>query len=277
MLLWALRQAIKSYRGQRSDYQRHTRAISLHPEWTGIPDLTEISCQAAGTARLAAWYAPSHNGAAVVLVHGTDTDRSGVLFETRFLATAGFGVLALDLPGQGASAGRSRWGVPERAALMAAVTWLAQRDDIDPRRIGGYGQSMGAYVLTQAAVLDSRLRALTLAASPNDVIEQNWRASARWGLLTQLPSYWALRAGGHSLDMKPKDIIERIAPRAIFILGGEQDTLVPPYMAHQLFAAAREPKELWIVPGAHHVDYSLVAPDEYRTRVTQFFLRTLLD
>jgi hypothetical protein len=31
---------------------------------------------------------------------------------------------------------------------------------------------MGAYVLTQAAVLDQRIRAVVLAAAPNDVVER---------------------------------------------------------------------------------------------------------
>jgi fermentation-respiration switch protein FrsA (DUF1100 family) len=47
-------------------------------------------------------------------------------------------------------------------------------------------------------------------------------------------------------------------------------------MALQLYAAAGDPKELWIVPRAQHVDYARVAAEDYRTRVTEFFKRTLL-
>jgi dipeptidyl aminopeptidase/acylaminoacyl peptidase len=102
---------------------------------------------------MAGWYAPSRNRAAVVLVHGTGADRSSLLADTRILTDAGFGTLALDIPGQGQSEGRTRWGVPERQAISAAVDWLSARDEVDPQRIGGFGLSMGAYVLTQAAVL----------------------------------------------------------------------------------------------------------------------------
>jgi fermentation-respiration switch protein FrsA (DUF1100 family) len=136
---------------------------------------------------------------------------------------------------------------------------------------------MGAYVLTQAAVLEQGLRAVVLAACPNDVVEQNWVGSNRWGLLSQLPTYWALRASGMPLDMLPKDIVGAIAPRALFIIGGEFDPTVPPYMARQLFARAGDPKELWIVPQARHVDYARVVPEEYRARVVGFFKRALVD
>jgi dipeptidyl aminopeptidase/acylaminoacyl peptidase len=278
VILLALRLAARSFWAERADYVRTPpQAISRHPERTGIAGLAEISLADRNGHRLAGWYAPSRNRAAIVLAHGTGSDRSALLFETEFLAAAGFGVLAIDLPGQGASEGRTRWGVPERQAIGAAVDWLSARADVDPQRIGGFGSSMGAYVMTQAAVLDPRLSSVTLAASPNDVVAQNWLASDRWGLLTQIPNYLALRAYGQSLDMKPVDVIAKIAPRPVFIVGGELDDVVPKFMALQLFAAAREPKQLWIVPGAHHGDYEQIAADQYSTRVIGFFERTLLE
>jgi fermentation-respiration switch protein FrsA (DUF1100 family) len=134
---------------------------------------------------------------------------------------------------------------------------------------------MGGYILVQAAVLDSRLRAIVLESAPSDVVEQTRVANNRWGPLSQWPSYWALRASGMPLDMRPRDIVSRIAPRAILIIGGELDTVVPSYMASQLFQAAGEPKQLWIAPRAHHVDYVSSAPAEFSRRVLGFFQRYL--
>ena len=269
--------AAKSFWNERADYVRTPPpAIARHPERTGIEGLAEISFSSADGQRVAGWYAPSRNRAAIVLVHGTGAERSSLLFETGFLSQAGFGVLAIDLPGQGASEGRTRWGVPERYAITAAVDWLRARGEVDPERIGGFGFSMGAYVLTQAAVLEPRLRAVALVSSPNDVVEQNWLATAKWGLLTQVPCYLALRTYGQSLDMPPKNVIGSIAPRAVLIVGGDLDTLVPAFMARQLFSAAGSPKEMWLVPRAHHSDFAQVAGPEYRNRVTGFFDRTLV-
>lgn len=277
LVLVGLRIAAASFWAERADYVRtRPKDISRHPERTGIANLGEVAFRDQDGTLIAGWYAPSRNRAAVVLIHGTEAERSSLLFETAFLARDGFGVLALDLPGQGASAGRTRWGQPERRAIRAAVDWLAARPEVDASRIGGFGASMGAYVLTQAAVLDPRLNALVLAASPNDVVEQNWLASNYRGLLSQVPNYLALRCYGQSLDMSPRDVIGRIAPRPVLVIGGSLDELVPSFMAEQLYAAAGAPKQLWIVPGAHHVDYAEVAPQEYRTRVTRFFESTLL-
>jgi dipeptidyl aminopeptidase/acylaminoacyl peptidase len=268
--------AAKSFWNERADYVRTPPAvISRHPERAGIEGLHEISFPGGAGARVAGWYAASRNRAAVILVHGTGADRSSLLFETGFLSRAGFGVLAIDLPGQGASEGRTRWGVPERLAITAAVDWLRARSDVDPERIGGFGLSMGAYVLTQAAVLDPRLRAVALVSSPSEVVEHNWLATAKWGLLTQVPCYVALRAYGQSLDMPPKNVIGAISPRAVLIIGGVLDPLVPAFMAQQLYSAAGLPKELWLVPRAHHDDFAQAAGPEYRNRIAGFFDRTL--
>jgi fermentation-respiration switch protein FrsA (DUF1100 family) len=46
-------------------------------------------------------------------------------------------------------------------------------------------------------------------------------------------------------------------------------------MARALFAHARQPKELWVVPDAKHNQAPQQAPDEYRRRVLAFFDRHL--
>jgi hypothetical protein len=37
------------------------------------------------------------------------------------------------------------------------------------------------------------------------------------------------------------------------------------------FAAARLPKQLWLVPGSAHADAQTIAKSEYQSRVTSFF------
>jgi dipeptidyl aminopeptidase/acylaminoacyl peptidase len=277
ILLAVSRVAVKSYRAESLDFS-HTPStdLSQHPERTGISGLHSVAFPARGLAHIGAWYVPSRNTAGIVLIHGTEADRSALLHETRALAAAGFGVLAIDLPGQGESDGKSTWGVAERQAITSAGAWLSQQPDVNAERIGALGMSMGAYVLTQAATTDHRLRALILAGCPTDAVEQTRVEFSARGLLSEIPADLALRTSGMPLDMRPKDIVGGIAPRPVFLIAGELDRTVPPYMAQQLFAAAGDPKELWIVPGAHHADYGLVAPKEYDGRIVEFFTRTLL-
>ncbi|HEY2155363.1 MAG TPA: alpha/beta fold hydrolase [Isosphaeraceae bacterium] len=64
----------------------------------------------------------------------------------------------------------------------------------------------------------------------------------------------------------------RLAPRPLFMIHGEKDSYIGPDIARGLFAAAGEPKELWIVPKAKHNRCREVAGAEYSERVAAFFL-----
>lgn len=273
-LLWAARIGWQSYQTARDDFARTpTPALARQP---GIPGLQEITFAGAGGQALAAWYVPSRNRAAVVLVHGTSAERSSLVAEARILAQAGFGVLALDLPGQGASGGKTRWGEGEELAVSAAVTWLGSRAEVDRERIGGYGLSFGGFVLLEAAARDRRLRALVLASTPFDLDAETRLANRQWGPLSELPALWALhRYRGQVADIPPAEAVHRLAPRAVLVLGGERDGMVPPRTCQQLFAAAREPKELWIVPGAGHAGFAGVAPRAFAQHLVGFFSRAL--
>jgi dipeptidyl aminopeptidase/acylaminoacyl peptidase len=274
----ALRIVFKSYMGERNDFVRSASSeISSHPELTGIKNLVEVAFHGPEQLRLAGWYAAPSNGAAIVLVHGTSADRSSLRTETRLLTAAGFGVLALDLPGQGASEGETRWGAPEQQAISAAVSWLALRPEVDPARIGGFGFSMGAYVLAQAAAADSRLRSVVLAAAPSDIVRQTRLANNRWGWLSEWPALLALRNSAIPIaNRQPLAIVASISPRSVLFLGGSEDNLVPAAMVRELYESARDPKALWIIPGAHHGDYLGAAPQDYSARLISFFSQTLL-
>jgi pimeloyl-ACP methyl ester carboxylesterase len=75
---------------------------------------------------------------------------------------------------------------------------------------------------------------------------------------------------GVSIDrMSPVDAISSVKC-PVFILGGEEDVDTKPLDTQRLFAAAPDPKELWIVPGARHVDLYGFAKAEYEHRLMEF-------
>jgi dipeptidyl aminopeptidase/acylaminoacyl peptidase len=247
-----------------------------HPDQVGISNLQTVTVPADNGRHLAAWYIPSKNRCAVVVTHGTNTDRSSMISEMRILSDAGFGVLAFDWPGHGLSEGTIHWNAPERRALGAAIDWLAARQDVDPQRLGGMGFSMGGYVMTQVAAYDQRLRAVMLLAAPSDYTELTHWQHRKWGILSELPATYALHAYGiRHEEQRPIDVIGQISPRPLQMIGGSNDQVIPDYMTRALYAAARSPKSLWIVPGANHGGYAAVAPVEYPARVIKFFTENL--
>ncbi len=272
--VWAALVALRVYRFESAFYRPPRRTPPRPSEPSG---LREASFEVPG-ARLNAWYlAPREApGAAVVLAHGSGADRAQLAPQAALLARHGYGVLLFDWPGHGDSGGRVEYGRAESDALRAALAWLAARPEVAPTRIGGLGCSLGAYFMLLGGATDERLRAVVAEAAPVDLVSatrHQYRRSAPVGPWAALLA--ARRAG---VDLGTTDalaVVARLAPRALLLIAGDRDDAVPGAMAERLFAAAREPKDLWIVPGAGHCEALARAPSEYETRVAAFFEQAL--
>src|SRR5437764_14471071 len=84
---------------------------------------------------------------------------------------------------------------------------------------------------------------------------------------------WIVTVDANS--MRPVDDIGRTAPRAILVTHGAEDEIVPVRHAYTLFKAAEEPKELWVVPDAHHVGARDMDPDMYFRKLESFLSQAL--
>ena len=77
----------------------------------------------------------------------------------------------------------------------------------------------------------------------------------------------------HSLD--PIRFVSQISPRPVFFIHGDADKIVPVDMSKQLFEKAAEPKKLWIVAGAGHLEVHRQAKTEYESAIADFFSTAL--
>ncbi|MEO6087504.1 MAG: alpha/beta fold hydrolase [Umezawaea sp.] len=96
-----------------------------------------------------------------------------------YLVDAGFAVMAIDYRSVGASEGRPRGQLfPEQQVddVRSAVSYLRTRHEVDPERIGLWGNSVAGPVMVQAAVLDRRVRCV-VAQSPS--LFDGWRATEK--------------------------------------------------------------------------------------------------
>lgn len=220
---------------------------------------------------------PPRNGATIVLCHGHGVDRAQMLPEARLLVRAGFGVLLFDWRAHGESEGAiSTRGDRERLDLVAAIDFLVGRSDVDPKRLGVLGFSRGASVAIEVAAIDPRVRGLVAQAGTGSLGEalaqdvRGPRVIARW------PALWAARAAGIDVyGFQPERAISRIGPRPVFIMHGAQDRATPVSEAHRLYAAASQPKSLWIIDSAGHGGYIESEPIEYEQRLVAFFVSVL--
>jgi hypothetical protein len=141
---------------------------------------------------------------------------------------------------------------------------------------------MGAAVTVMAMPDHPEIKAAALE-SPFTTYQ---RVVARWAwkefripyfpLINLTLWFLRLRVGEPNVDnYSPVRFIAKIAPRPLLLIAGEKDNLMPVSDVSDLFAAADEPKQLWVVPEAHHAKCHDRAGLEYETRVAGFFRRYL--
>lgn len=265
--------AVRAYRLERAGVAPVRHRVA-RPEVAELRASEDVVFGGAGGVSFHGWFLPSRNGATIVLTHGSGADRTQVVPQAAALAHREFGVLLFDWPGHGESEGRPAFGEPEREALRSALDLVASRES--GGRIGVFGFSLGAWVAAQVAPFDPRVGAVVLEGAPTDLVEQTRYEFRRWGPFTQWPALLALRGTGIWHGPYPLETLPRLAPRPLLIVHGAEDATVSPAMAEQMFRAAREPKQLWIVPGAGHEDAWAVAREEYEERLVAFFTDALL-
>jgi pimeloyl-ACP methyl ester carboxylesterase len=248
----------------------HAPRWPIHESSLGISH-EEVRIAAPGGRELSAWYVPSRNGAAVLLSHGSGGSRARVIDHVRMLSRHGYGVLALDLPGNGDSEGHSNgFGDNAQPALDAALDYLTRRPDVRPGRIAGFGLSLGAEVQLEAAAHDTRLRALVAdgATRPMDGDRVDEPPLAQ-----RVSTALGLQAKRAIAGMRPArsllEYIPAIAPRPVLLVagGGFPDEIA----ANRMYRDAGGPSvDLWELPGAGHTAGLKTYPAEYERRTVGF-------
>ncbi|QQS13727.1 MAG: alpha/beta fold hydrolase [Rhodospirillales bacterium] len=215
----------------------------------------------------------------VVLLHGSAGTRESMLSRARFLHRAGYSSILVDMRAHGRSDGAfTTFGGRESLDARAVIAEARRR--FPGQRVAAIGFSLGgaALLLGDApAPLDALVVEAvyaTLEDSARNRVAAGMGAAVGatlpWLLYAQMP----LRFGVSHRALRP---VERIGAAAapVFVLGGERDPYTPPAETRALFDAARSPKEMWIVPGAHHWDLHDIAGAEYERRILAFLGRHL--
>jgi len=226
-------------------------------------------------ATIRGWFLPGSKGhGIVVLMHGIRSSRSGLVSRARFLSRAGYSVLLFDFQAHGESAGDYiTAGYLESRDARAAIEFA--RAEAPGETVGVIGISMGGAALVladpaprvEAVVLEMVYPTIEQAIDDRLRMRLGGLGTVLRPLLTaQLPLRYGIRAA----DLHPIDRVRQIRAPKLFIAGAEDvhTTLVE---SRELFAAAAEPKELWIVDGARHQDLHELTTSAYEERILSFF------
>lgn len=209
----------------------------------------------------------------VLLVHSIRSNRVEMLSRARFLNEQGYGALLIDLQAHGETPGdRITFGARESEDVEAAVVYL--RNTFPGERLGAIGVSLGAAAIVLAKH-PLRLDAVVLESlhpTIKEAVENRLRLHlGQFGpmlaplLLLQL----SLR-----LDTSPDELnpISRIGDlnTPCLLISGTDDRHTTVAETQRLFDAARQPKEIWIVPGGGHFNMHSYAGKEYEEHISSF-------
>jgi alpha-beta hydrolase superfamily lysophospholipase len=242
----------------------------------------EMEVRAADGVLLRGWKVRSHtpNGNWVLVYHGVADNRAGVLVQAQLLLESGYSVVMMDARSHGASEGPiATYGWLERKDSKIIVDALEIAEH--PRHVFALGESMGAGIALQSAAVDPRIEAVVAEAPFASLLQAayDYAGLQRYPLLGMTllaPGAWAmiyhgqLAAGFPASEVSPEKAVAA-RPFPILLICDAADNVLPCRHTERIFAAARGPKQLWVVQRAFHTAAIGYEPEEFRRRVLNFY------
>ncbi len=154
----------------------------------------------------------------------------------------------------------------------ALVRWLGERPDVDPKRIGVVGVSIGGFLAHLLMGEDSRIRSGVTFVAGGDVAGLLWKSIAG---VAQSARRVLQRAGitrdeteRRLAKVEPTRYADCNAPRSILMVNGTEDLIVPRSCATAMIRALHNPATLWL-PTNH---FGIVLLPDRLYRLTRDFL-----
>ncbi len=214
------------------------------------------------TERMHGWWIPATqpNGKVLLYLHGNASNVGANVEHAGRFHALGFSVLLMDYRGYGYSEGR--FPSEQRVYQDADTAWnyLVQQRGIKPEQIVIYGHSLGGAIAIELAIRHPDAAGLIVESSFTSVPEM----AARSPLFRIFPLKLVVHQRFASIAKVPA-----IAMPVLFI-HGTADRAIPYTMSEQLFAAAPEPKRLWLVPDGGHNTNAKTAGEAYFQTIRTF-------
>jgi len=267
-----------------------TAADETRARWIAAHDHADFAAEAITAedgVTLRAWsMRPENgNGDAVILLHGVEDNRMGMLGYADLLLRHGYAVLLPDSREHGESGGEiATYGVKETGDVRRWFDWIERADA--PRCVDGIGNSMGAAILLESLRTTPGFCAV-VAESPFASFREasfirlgQWTRTGPWmGRTVLRPAmeaaflYARLRYGVDLGLDSPEDAVAG-SNVPVLLIHGKKDDNLPAYNSERIVARSggRVPAvELWEPAYAGHTGAIGAEPREYERRVVGWF------
>ncbi len=200
-----------------------------------------------------------------------------MLGRARMFYEAGYSIVMIDLQAHGESPGEQiTLGHLERLDVQAAVEFARKAHPGEPIAVVGVSLGGASAVLASPLGIDA-LVLESVFPRVRDAVHN--RVRLQLGLFSWVPAELLLgqlgpRLGVSGPELRPIDHLAQVGC-PVLLATGSQDRHTTVAETREMFSAAREPKELWIVDQAGHVNLLDASPLEYRSRVLGFLERSM--
>jgi pimeloyl-ACP methyl ester carboxylesterase len=215
----------------------------------------------------------------IILAHGYDSNRSELLSMGAILRDNHFNVYIFNFQGPKVKERFSDLGPRQASELKAAIESVTRQPEVNSKRVGLFGASVGAYAALVAASADSRVKAIAVDSAyvtPDQMfdlqVDDLLGSSSRFfRLLTETEFHLATRARRY--DPLLVNLPKLAGTPKLFIAGRDAPSLAE--WTETIYKDAPPPKQLLALD---HGLAGLTAVDEkkeYAEQVLNYFLQNL--
>lgn len=154
--------------------------------------------------------------------------------------------------------------------IRRAAGWLTAQEEVDSRRLGIAGISLGGITAALAAAAEPRFSRAALLLAGGDVAQISWESRET----SRLREYWTAAGGTRESlaevlrEIDPVTYAGSVRGRRILMLNASHDEVVPRAATESLWRALGEPEIVWMDAG-HYSSMRFIF--ETLARVTRFF------
>lgn len=211
---------------------------------------------------------------AVIFAPGYQGSKAFLMPLAEYFSSQGFLGVVFDPRGEGESDGEVyALGAFEDEDMEIIMNWIEKNYNIHQFVLFGF--SAGA---TASIIAASRNQSRVIATIADSPFANLFVAQGR-GLLNvlwaRLCNFWGRLRTGMDLfqETNALSVIDKVS--GIFIIHGKEDKTIDFSNAQMLYDAAQNPKELWLVEGADHVQAVQFHREEYLARTLRFIVKVM--